>query len=134
MNTEDHLALLKDGSKSVAERIKSAIQLKEIDYWSDPSKSPPNLAREEFEKLVVYIPLNVLVRWTDRTSDAGPHGKTGEDKVFNIDFEIVRGRFRYIYYLKGYFYDKTNLIGVCIQSFRLEHKIARSALRAVRRN
>lgn len=132
MKPEDHLALLKDGSKSVIERIKSALQLKEVDYWSDPNKSPPNLARDEFEKLVVYIPLNVHVKWTDRTSDAGPHGKTGEDKVFNLEFEITRGRFRYIYYLKGYFYDQTDLKGVCIQSFRLEKKIPRSVLRAVK--
>lgn len=132
MNREEHLALLRDESKSVVDRIKSAIRLGEVDYWCDPNKSPPNLAREEFERLIVFIPSRILVRWEPRKSDGGPHGATGEDQIFEFEFEIPRGKYRFVYYLKGYFYDKSNLRGVCIQSFRIDRKINRGILRPVR--
>ena len=131
MNREDHLALLKDESRSVIERLRSAVLL-ELDYWSDPNKSPPNMAREEFERLLIYIPLNTSIQWKKRTSSSGTHGKTGEESVFNTEFEIIRGRYKYIYYLKGYFFDKDNLKGVCVQSFRLEKKLSRNILRSVK--
>ncbi len=121
MTREDNLKLLRDEGKSVIERLKAAVKL-EVDYWNDPNKSPPNLSQEEFEKLLVFIPLNSPIRWEKQKSLSGTYGASGEDDVFNTEFEIIRGRFKFIYYLKG----------VCIQSFRLERKLPRSALRTVK--
>jgi hypothetical protein len=73
-----------------------------------------------------------LVEWKERESLQGPYGKTGEEKVFDAEFEVTRGRYRYIYYIKGYFFEKTELKGVCIQSFRIDRKIDRTTLRIVR--
>jgi hypothetical protein len=128
---EDHLAVLRDENKYVVERIRAA-SLLEMDYWCDPNKSPPNLSREEFKKLLVFIPITAPVRWERRTSDGGLYGRTGEDRVFNIEFEITRGRWRFIYYLKGYFFEKENLKGVCVQSFRLHKKMPKQFLRAIK--
>ncbi len=131
MTREDNLKLLRDEGKSVIERLKAAVKL-EVDYWNDPNKSPPNLSQEEFEKLLVYIPLSSPIRWEKRKSLSGTYGASGEDEVFNTEFEIIRGRFKFIYYLKGYFFEKGNLKGVCIQSFRIDRKLPRSALRTVK--
>lgn len=113
MTREDNLSLLRDESKSVIERLRAAVKL-ELDYWNDPNKSPPNLTQDEFTKLLVYIPTNASIRWEKRKSINGIYGATGEDQVFNTEFEIIRGKFKFVYYLKGYFFEKDNLKGVCI--------------------
>jgi hypothetical protein len=76
-----------------------------------------------------FIPRGTAVRWEKRTSSKGKYGITGEDDVFNINFEIVRGRSRHLFYLKGFFFHKNDWKGVCIQSFRLEKTISRQKLR-----
>lgn len=131
MDQEDHLAILKDEAKTVVERIRAAVIGLELEYWDDPNKSPPNLAEAEFRRLLNYIPLHALVRWEDRKSLQGQHGLTGEERVFNINFEITRGRYTHCYYLKGFFFDKENLKGVCVQSFRLDKSVSRQRLRVV---
>lgn len=131
MTREDNLKLLRDESKSVIERLRAAVKL-ELDYWNDPNKSPPNLTQDEFNKLLVYIPMNASIRWEKRKSLSGTYGATGEEEVFNTEFEIIRGKFKFIYYLKGYFFEKDNLKGVCIQSFRIDKKLPRTALKSVK--
>lgn len=126
---EEHLAVLKDESKSLVLRLRSAAQL-EVDYWKD-RKGQPNLDWDDFRKLINFIPLSTQVRWENRESDKGRYGRTGEDLVFNINFEVVRGRYKFAYYIKGYFFEKNNLKGVCIQSCRLEGKYDRRRLRII---
>ncbi len=130
VDQEDQLSILQDETKTAVERLRAAVHL-ELEYWDNPSKSPPNLSLAEFLRLVKFIPLNAEVRWKQRTSTKGQHGRTGEDQVFNINFEIVRGRHSYLYYLKGYFFDQGDLKGVSIQSFRLEAKRTRQKFRIV---
>lgn len=130
MDQEDHLAILRDETKFVIERIRAAVKL-QLDYWDDPNKSPPNLSVAEFLRLLNFIPRNLEPRWEQRTSSQGKYGLTGEDRVFNINFEIIRGRNKHLYYLKGFFFDRGNLKGVCIQSFRLEKTISRQKLRII---
>jgi hypothetical protein len=56
--------------------------------------------------------------WKPRRSTSGEHGMTGEDEVFNFEFNyIVIGK-TISFYCKGYFFDKEDLKGVTIQSFR----------------
>jgi hypothetical protein len=133
MSEETNLAILRDLTKGVVQRIRAAVQL-ELDYWDDPNKSPPNLSRAEFHRLLVYIPLNAHVRWEERKSSQGTYGDTGEDQVFNIEFEIQRGRKKFVYYLKGYFFEKDELKGICIQSFRLERSYNIQKLRVIGRS
>lgn len=129
MSKEDHKAVLRDETRFIVERIQAAAKL-DLVYWKDRADQP-NLDEEEFRKMLPFIPRNARVRWEAKKSIKGPHGRSGEDRVFNIEFEIVRGRFRLIYYLKGFFFDKNDLKGVCIQSFRLKNRINRTSLRII---
>jgi hypothetical protein len=129
MSKEDHLLVLRDESKYVVDRIRAAVQL-ELYYWKD-REDPPNLGEEEFRRILNFIPRGADVRWDERKSLKGPHGQTGEDKVFNVNFELIRGRFKFVYYIKGFFFDRDDLKGVCIQSFRIVSKINRTKLRVV---
>lgn len=95
----------------------------ELDFWED-RKNPPNLSVDEFKLVMNRINGQPSLKWVDRDSDAGLHGKTGEDKCFKFNCEAEFGGIFEIeikfYFVKGYFFDKGNLKGVAIQRFREE--------------
>lgn len=121
MSPEDELRLLtvlRDKERHCIERLKAAGSL-ELVFWDDPNKNPPNLSRAEFERALPTIP-QVQVKWSQRDSDKGKYGKTGEDQVFMFEFEVTSGRLVSTFYVKGFFFNKDDLKGVEIQSFRRE--------------
>lgn len=124
MVSDTLLEKLGDSRLSFVEKLRLAVAV-ELDYWED-RRVTPNLTENEFRSLVNHIPLNTDPSWADRKSNAGPHGATGETKVFMFNFEVKLFSRRSRYFLKGYFFDLDKCRGVTIQSFR---KIA--ALRSV---
>lgn len=122
MSQDDHLLILRDPQRSVVDRIRAAVK-SELVYWE--RKDKPNLARAEFERILPLIP-QVPVSWSKRESKNGKYGATGEDQIFNFEFALSFGRMKHTYYLKGFFFEKENLKGVEIQSFRLERRIPKS--------
>jgi hypothetical protein len=93
----------------------------ELDFWED-RKNPPNLSIDEFKQVMNRITAALNLKWVERESKSGLHCLTGEDHCFKFNceadfgvvFEIESKRF----FVKGYFFDKGNLKGVTIQSFR----------------
>lgn len=116
MDQDDHLAILRDVQRSVIERIRAGAKC-ELVIWTRTDK--PNLSRAEFERILPLIP-KVPVKWAKRDSTNGKYGLSGEDEVFEFEFSLNFGRNVNLYYVKGYFFEKHELKGVEIQSFRLE--------------
>ncbi len=112
------LKKLADPGIGFVEKLRLAVNL-ELDYWEDRD-NPPNLSKAVFKILIQQIPTSVSVSYASRDSFSGPHGKTGEDQVFKLRFSVAKMGKRKAYFLKGYFFDKGNCKGVCIQSFREE--------------
>lgn len=98
------------------EKLRVAAAL-ELDYW-DLRTDPPNVSVHVFRLLLPQIPLRVQVRFVPRESTSGRHGDNGEDDVFKFEFSIFKLGKRKTYFVKGYFFDKGNCRGVCIQSCR----------------
>lgn len=107
---------LSDKTVPLGRRIKLAVS-GELDYWEGRT-NPPNMTRHDFLKLCRYIPDGQHGSWMPRESNAGVHGLSGEDAVFKFEFDVVILGARTRYFVKGYFFDKGNLRGVTIQSFR----------------
>jgi hypothetical protein len=80
----------------------------------------PNLAVHEFKRILPLVPVDVVPTWEPRHSQSGKHGSTGEKRIFKFDFEILLLGETHSFFLKGYFFEKDNLRGVEIQSFRRE--------------
>ena len=116
MATESMLERLSDPTISFVEKLRLAVQL-ELDYWED-RKTSPNLIEHEFRSLLNHIPTNTIPTWADRKSSAGPHGTTGESKVFKFNFEVKLFSRRSRFFVKGYFFEADRCCGVTIQSFR----------------
>lgn len=91
----------------------------ELVYWED-RKASPNLAIQEFKRLLPLVPANAMPIWEPRKSPRGKHAATGEKRVFKFDFEISLLGQTHAFFIKGYFFEKDNLRGVEIQSFRRE--------------
>lgn len=93
----------------------------DLDFWEERN-NPPNLSKDEFKIVLYRIGQVDNLNWPERKSQNGPHGKTGEDHCFQFTCTVeFGGIFEHIiktYYVKGYFFDKENLKGVTIQSFR----------------
>jgi len=115
MVRENILARLADPKTLFLEKLWLAIWL-EVDLWED--RNPPNLGDHELKKLMRHIPANLQPTWSARNSQRGKHGKTGDDEVFKFEFKTKLLGFEMTYFVKGYFFDKGNCHGVCIQSFR----------------
>ena len=83
---------------------------------------PPILSVDEFLQVLARIDDAAKVSSIGRTSENGPHGKTGEKDCFKINCEVQFGGIFDIetkfYFIKGYFFDDGDLKGVTIQSFR----------------
>ena len=114
--SEKHLKL-SDQSLSFVEKLKLAASY-ELDYWEDRA-NPPNVPVTVFRQIISYLPNSITPRYEIRKSTDGLHGKAGEDKVFNFEFPFFSYGRTILFYCKGYFFDKDNLKGVIIQSFRV---------------
>ena len=112
----DRHAKLTDPSLSFAAKLKLAVTF-ELEYW-ESRQHPPNISINVFRSIVQLIPDSVSPKWRERKSAAGAHGLSGEEHVFNFDFSVTAFGQSVRFYCKGYFFDKGNLKGVTIQSFR----------------
>ncbi|MFY7994380.1 MAG: hypothetical protein ACOVP4_13875 [Bacteriovoracaceae bacterium] len=103
------------------QKLRTVSEIGEVDYWED-RKNPPNLFYDDFKSLIDRFETIEKLKWVSRESEQGPYGKTGEDYCFKFECEVRFGGFFEIeikrYFLKGYFFEKSKLIGVTIQSFR----------------
>ncbi|MBI4405050.1 MAG: hypothetical protein HY537_12880 [Deltaproteobacteria bacterium] len=116
MGSDIMLEKLADPALLFIERLRLAVEV-ELDYWEDWRVSP-NLTEHEFRSLVNHIPSDTAPTWADRKSSAGPHGTTGETKVFMFNFDVKLFSRRSRFFVKGYFFDADRCRGVTIQSFR----------------
>jgi hypothetical protein len=107
---------LSDPKLTFAAKLKLAVNF-ELEYWED-RQHPPNISVNVFHSIVQLVPDSVSPRWTERKSRAGAHGLTGEDEVFNFEFSVAVFSKEIRFYCKGYFFDKDDLKGIAIQSFR----------------
>ena len=106
-----------------SQKLKMAVSY-ELEYWED-RQNPPNVPFSTFRMMVQHVPDSVTPRWEARKSLAGEHAHTAEDVVFNFEFPFYAGGREIRFYCKGYFFDKGNLKGVTIQSFRATKTDAR---------
>ena len=106
---------------SFLQKLRVVVEHGELDYWDD-RKNPPNLFEEDFRSALDRIDTIEKFKWVERESMSGPYGETGEDNCFKFECEIQYGGLFEIeitrYFIKGYFFEKSKLIGVTIQSFR----------------
>jgi len=107
---------LSDPTLSFASKLQLAVSF-ELEYWED-RQHPPNISITVFRSMVQMVPESVVPKWRERKSAAGAHGATGEDLVFNFELMALPFGREVRFYCKGYFFDKGNLRGVTIQSFR----------------
>ena len=105
------------------DKLITVVEHGEVNYWED-RKNPPNPSIDEFYQVLYRVDEAINLKWIDRESIKGPYGPTGEDKCFKFNCEILFGGIYEIqtkfYFVKGYFFDKGDLKGVTIQSFRQE--------------
>lgn len=95
----------------------------ELEFWENRT-NPPNLSVDEFKLVIIRVNKIKNIKWVTRVSDKGKYGRTGEDECFKFNCEVeFGGIFEFetkYYFIKGYFFEKKNLLGVTIQSFREE--------------
>ena len=108
---------LSDENVSFIKKLKIAIGEGELDYWWERG-NPPNESSDIFRKFVKKLNFSFEPKWVERESEAGPHGLLGEDRCFKFESEISLLGLRKKYFVKGYFFNKGDLKGVTIQSFR----------------
>lgn len=106
---------------SFLDKLLHVVENGELDFWEDRN-NPPNLSVNEFKLVMGRIDGSTNLKWVNRESNAGEHGKTGENMCFKFDCEAEFGGIfdleKKFYFVKGYFFDKDDLKGVTIQSFR----------------
>ena len=106
---------------SFVQKLQTVAEHGELDYWID-RKKPANLPVEDLIKVLERLNKIIHLKWIPRESTQGPHGRSGEDYCFKFECEIQFGGLFEIenrrYFVKGYFFEKEQLIGVTIQSFR----------------
>ena len=92
-----------------------------VELWEE-RKSPPNLSLRELRLVLNRIDRIDRFRVRERKSFKGPHGLTGDDFCFYFECDVRFGGILEIavqrYFIKGYFFDRNDLSGVTIQSFR----------------
>lgn len=106
---------------SFLQKLRTVVEHGKLDFWAD-RKNPPNLSVEDFKNILDRIEKIELFSWIPRESEQGVYGRTGEDRCFKFECEIQFGGLFEIeikrYFVKGYFFEQSKLIGVTIQSFR----------------
>lgn len=106
-----------DEETDFIKKLRLAITEGELVYWSNRT-TPPNLEEQEFLTFVSKARLPLEPDLVPRLSTAGKYGQTGEDVCFQFEEQIAfLGKIKK-YYMKGFFFEKGNLKGVAIQSFR----------------
>ena len=108
---------LSDKEASFVKKLRLAATEGELDYWLERG-NPPNESTDVFIKFSKYLKEPVSVKWIERESEAGPHGLLGEDECFKFECTIFPFGVETKYFVKGYFFNKDDLKGVTIQSFR----------------
>jgi predicted metal-binding protein len=111
-----HEKLSKDGI-SFSNKLKIVCMKGELDYWNR-RKNPPNESVDSFTKFVKMLRGDIKVKWVERISRNGGHAELGENDCFKFEKEVSNFGLKKKYFVKGYFFDKGNLKGVTIQSFR----------------
>lgn len=129
MEKEQILAYLADPKTPFLQKLRFATHL-EIDLWED--RGLPNLGENELKRLLMHIPTSIQPTWHPRESQSGKHGLTGDDEVFKFEFSTKLLGYEITYFMKGYFFDKGNCHGVCIQSFREVSRTKIHKMRLVR--
>lgn len=103
------------------DKLTYVVENGELDYWED-RENPPNLDVDQFRQVITRIESTIRPKIVTRESKAGPRGSTGEDNCFQFECSVEFGSWKEIeikyYFIKGYFFDKGDLKGVTIQSFR----------------
>jgi hypothetical protein len=106
-----------DEEMNFIKKLRLAVAEGELVYWSNRS-APPNLEEQEFRTYCFKIRPPLEPEWVQRLSSAGKYGQTGEEVCFQFEKQIgFLGKIKN-YYVKGFFFEKGNLKGVAIQSFR----------------
>jgi hypothetical protein len=96
------------------EKLQAAVEI-ELDYWQRDG----NLPVKVFLAVLPHMPKGVKVDWAPRKSGDGDHGHHGEDSVWKSEFvAMLPLGTKGTYFIKGYFFTKSTLEGVTIQSFR----------------
>jgi hypothetical protein len=103
------------------DKLHYVVENGELEFW-EGRKNPPNLSVDEFKLVLDRIEKVVNQKWILRISDRGKHAKSGEDECFKFTCIVKFGGLFELeeksYFTKGYYFEKKNLIGVVIQSFR----------------
>jgi len=106
-----------DEEKDFLKKLKLSVEEGKLEFWID-RKNPPNLTIEEFKIFLNKLRRSFEPDIVPRNSEAGKYGLTGEDECFQFEAKIGFLGTLKDYYVKGFFFDKDNLMGVEIQSFR----------------
>ncbi len=117
MNKELSLNEKLSDAKDLLSKLKIAVYEGELVLWED-KLHPPNLSKEEFLVFLSKVRKPLNEEFVSRKSYNGIHGKTGERDCFQFEKEISLFGKLVRFYLKGFFFDRNDLKGVEIQSFR----------------
>lgn len=110
------------GERELLNKLRNVCNTGKILYISSRNDKP-NLSGQEFEE-VINRDGNVCGLKTEKRKldNKGCYSRNAEDDIFEFEFEIEVGSFFgqsfERFYIKGYFFDKGNLKGVTIISFR----------------
>ncbi len=113
---------LTDESASFLKILRIVILEGELDYWWE-RQNPPNEPPDVFRLFLKKVKGPVEPTYISRESQAGPHGLLGDDECFKFESEISMLGIIKRYFVKGYFFNKGDRKGVCIQSFRETSKL-----------
>lgn len=102
---------------SLLKKLRIAVKEGELDYWW-ARQNPPNESADLFLKFLSKVSGDIHVKWVERESEAGPHGLLGEDHCFKFESDVSLFGMKKRYFVKGYFFNKGDLKGITIQSFR----------------
>lgn len=108
---------LSDPNIDFLKKLRMAVKDGELDYWWGRC-NPPNESPDIFKRFLEKLSGLFEVRWIERDSVSGPHCLLGEDQCFKFECEISAFGTKKKYFVKGYFFNKGDLKGVTIQSFR----------------
>lgn len=113
--------LINSREESLLKKLKYA-GLNKLEYWE---KRPENLSRAIFKIYLKNIDetRRVDVKISPRESNNGKYGKTGFKWVFKFEDTIKIVGKDIPVYVKGFFFEKGNPIGVEIQSFKRSKRL-----------
>ena len=100
-------------------KLKLVCREGQVDIWMK-RYDKPNLNVRQFKLCIKKLKKKRInkITWSRRESEAGVHGLLGEDECFKFESDITLMGLKKKYFIKGYFFNKGDLKGVCVQSFR----------------